>query len=353
MDTQTPTSRWAAHPQALNVMYANLEAYALQRQNAFVGTAGSVIERENANGVRFYVHQFYDATGKQRERYLGGPVGAPDANTKADELRARIVELKALVPTFRMLGREGFNLIDPRAYGTIAALHNRGVFEAGGMLIGSHAYGVLLNRMGIRVAAYTTDDVDIARREELAFERLPERDFLAMLSESGIEFLEVPGLDRKSPATSFKQRGRGGFHVDLLVPSKNETFPVVPVPELRAFATGLPYLGYLLAESQTGMVVAREGCCAVRLPLPERFAIHKLVVSRLRTGRNTKSQKDIDQASVLLAVLATTHAGAIESAVAALPRRAVKHLRAALASMRPALADRLPRAWEELTVHLR
>ncbi|MES1204485.1 MAG: GSU2403 family nucleotidyltransferase fold protein [Pseudomonadota bacterium] len=312
-----------------------------------------MIERENARGVRFYVHQFYDAAGKQRERYLAGPVGGAEADTRAKELRGRIGELKALVPTFRMLGREGFNLVDPRAYGTIAALHNGGVFEAGGMLIGSHAYGVLLNRLGIRVTAYTTDDVDIARREQLAFKKLPDRDLLATLKESGIDFVEVPVLDRKRPATSFKQPGKGGFHVDLLVPSKNETFPVVSVPELRAHATGLPYLAYLLAESQTGMVIAREGCCAVRLPLPERFAIHKLVVSRLRTGRNTKAQKDIDQAIVLLAFLATTHSGAIESAVTVLPKGAVKHLRAALGSLRPPLAELVPRAWEELTAHLR
>lgn len=348
MDIGGRTPAWTPHPQALAVMYANLETYALQRREAFVGTAGSVIARQNASGVRFYAHQFYDATGKQRERYLAGPIGAPAAEAKADELRARIGELKALVPTFRMLGREGFNLVDPRAYGAIAALHNRGVFAAGGMLIGAHAYGVLLNRLGVRVTAYTTDDVDIARREALAFEALPDASFLEMLNESGIEFVEVPGLDHKRPPTSFKQRGKGAFHVDLLVPSRDETFPVVPVPELGAHATSLPYLDYLLAEAQTGMVLAREGCCAVRLPLPERFAVHKLVVARLRTGRDAKSQKDLDQAATLLAVLAATHAGAIESAAAALPRRAGKHLRAALAGLRPPLAERAPRAWEEL-----
>lgn len=353
MDIRVPPSRWSSHPQPLNVMYANLEAHALQAREAFLGTAGSVIERENARGVRFYVHQFYDAAGKQRERYLAAPVGGADADTKAEALRGRIAELKALVPTFRLLGREGYNMVDPRAYGTIAALHNGGVFEAGGMLIGSHAYGVLLNRLGIRVTAYTTDDVDVARREQLAFGRLPARDFLTMLQESGIEFVEVPDLDRKRPATSFKQPGKAGFHVDLLVPSKNETFPVVAVPELRAHATGLPYLAFLLEEWQTGMVIAREGCCAVRLPLPERFAVHKLVVSRLRTGRNTKAQKDIDQAIVLLAFLATNHPGAIESAVTALPKGAMKHLRAAVGALRPSLAESLPRAWEELTVRLR
>ena len=348
MDTAPSWSRWAAHPAALNVMYANLESYALQGRDAFLGTAGSVVERKNAAGVLFYVHQFYDASGRQRERYLAAPVGAPAADRAADELRVRIRELKELVPAFRLLGREGFNLVDPRTYGTIAALHNHGVFVAGGMLIGSHAYGALLNRLGVRAAAYTTDDVDIARGETLAFDRVPEAGFLQILNESGIEFVEVPGLDRTRPATSFKQRGRGPFHVDLLVPSPNESFPVVPVPELHAHATGLPYLGYLLAESQTGMVMARQGCCAVRLPLPERFAVHKLVVSRLRIGRDAKSQKDVDQASTLLAVLGATHPGAIESAAAALPRRAIKHFRAALAPLGPALSRRAPRAWQEL-----
>jgi hypothetical protein len=353
MDIGLGVPRWTTHPPALNVMYANLETYALGRREAFVGTSGSVIARANAGGVRFYVHQFYDATGKQRERYLAGPIGSSTADAAAQDLRARILELKELVPAFRLLGREGFNLVDRGTYGTIAALHNHRVFEAGGMLIGSHAYGVLLNRLGVRAAAYTTDDVDIARREALAFETLPGRAFLEILNESGIEFVEVPGLDHKGPSTSFKQRGKGAFHVDLLVPSRDESFPVVPVPELRAHATGLPYLGYLLAESQTGIVLAREGCCAVRLPLPERFAIHKLVVSRLRPGRSAKSQKDMDQATVLLTVLAATHPGAIESAVATVPKRAAKHLRAALTALRPVFAERVPRAWAELTAGTR
>src|SRR5207247_4590790 len=135
------------------------------------------------------------------------------------------------------------------------------------MLIGSHAYGVLLNRLGVRAAAYATEDIDLARREALALKKLPEGGFLQMLRDSGIEFVEVPDLDRKKPATSFKQSGRSRFHVDLLVPSRDATFRAVPVPELEAYATGLPHLAYLLAESQMAMLAAREGCCAVRVPL--------------------------------------------------------------------------------------
>jgi hypothetical protein len=132
------------------------------------------------------------------------------------------------------------------------------------------------------------------------------------------------------------------------VPSPNEEFPVVAVPELKAHATGLPYLTYLLAESQTAALLAREGCCAVRVPLPERFAVHKLLVSQLRIGRGVKSDKDIFQASVLCAALADDHPGALEAALAEVPRRARRYLPPALEAARRHLEHDHPRAWEEL-----
>ncbi|MEX2163412.1 MAG: GSU2403 family nucleotidyltransferase fold protein [Sulfuricaulis sp.] len=349
-DTDRQHPLFIPHRRALTVLYADLESHALNQREVFVGTAGSVIERTNASGFRFYTHQFYDGEGRKRERYLAGPVGDPKADAAAADLRERIRELKEIVPSLRLLGREGFNLADAKTYATLASLHNHGVFAAGGMLIGSHAYGVLLNRLGVRATPYATEDIDIARRREaLAFEKQPEQGLLEMLKDTGIPFVEVPSLNRKKPPTSFKQRGRSRFHVDLLVPSANEDFPVVPVPELRAYATGLPYLDCLLAESQTAMLMAREGCCPVRVPLPERFAVHKLIVSRLRSGREAKSDKDVFQACVLCAALAESHPGAIESAVAQIPRRAKKYLAPAIEAAHRLLAPVHARAWEELS----
>jgi hypothetical protein len=340
---------YTIHERALTTLFSDIESHALSQSEAFVGTAGAVIERTNASDFRFYAHQYYDGDGKRRERYVAGPVGSVEADAAAASLRARINEVKDLVPSLRMLGREGFCLVDPKPYATLASLRNHGLFAAGAMLVGSHAYGVLLNRLGVRAAAYSTEDIDIARREALAFEKPPDDSFLEMLRGSGIEFVEVPELNRKKHSTSFKQRGRSRFHVDLLVPSRDETFPNVPVPELKAHATGLPYLGYLLAESQMAMLAAREGCCAVRVPLPERFAIHKLIVSRLRTGREAKSSKDLHQAAILCAALAESHPGALETAVAALPPRARKYRDLALRSLGP-LLEQHPRALEELGV---
>lgn len=351
MDTviSNKTRLFVRHSRALSLELADIENFALQQNEVFLGTAGSVITRTNASGFAYFAHKYLDGDRKHRESYLAGPVGSDDAEATAKALRERIAEVKDLVSTLRMLGREGFNLVDAKTYSTIAVLHNHGVFEAGGMLIGSHAYGVILNRMGVRATPYTTEDIDIARREALAFKKLPDQGLLQILRESGVDFVEVPSLNRKEPATSFKQKGKGRFHVDLLVPSPNETFPTVAVPELQAHATALPYLGYLLKESQTSVVMAREGCCSVRIPIPERFAVHKLVVSQLRTGREAKSIKDIEQASVLCAALAELFPGAIEDAVEALSSKMTKHFRKSLPSTRKLLENAAPLAWAELS----
>lgn len=337
------------HSPALMVLYGDLENHARMQEKAFVGTAGSVLERSNAAGFRFYAHQFYDGDGKKRERYLAGPVGSPEADATAEALRWAIADTKLASGSLRLLGREGFALADAKTYATLASLHNHGVFRAGGVLIGSHAYGLLLNQLGVAGAAYSTEDIDIARREKLAFAVLPEASFLEMLQATGIPFVEVPRLDARQASTSFKEQGRSRFHVDLLVPSAGEDFSVVPVPELQAHATALPYLGYLLADSQMSLLMAREGCCMVRVPLPERFALHKLMVSQLRTERGAKSEKDLFQAAVLLAILGEKHPGAIEEALRQAPASILSRLNQAIGQIRPLLERDHPRAWDELT----
>lgn len=338
---------YRAHPRALTTQYEDVERHGLDLREVFTGTAGTVLERTNASGFRFYAHKAYDADGKARERYVAGPVGDPEADAAATALRERIAEMKALVPRLRLLAREGYQRTDERAYATIAALHNRGVFEAGAVLVGSHAFGVILNRLGIAGPPYRTEDLDVARASALTLDA--PLVLLDVLQESGLKLFEVPQLNRKAPATSYKVAGRGGFHIDLLAPSRDDTYPIVPVPELHAHATGLPLLGYLLAEAQPGIVMTREGCCPIRVPLPERFAVHKLLVSKLRTNRNTKSAKDQEQAATIAAALGEHHSGALEAAIAAVPKRATKLLRAAVADVEPLLATAHPRAWEELS----
>lgn len=342
------TPLYFVHDRALMTVYSDLEAVAVNQTSAFVGTPGAIVRKENASGFLFYAHQTYDGNGTQRDAYVGGPVGDPSVEAATAALRGRIAEVNRNLKSIRLLVREGFAAVDRKTHATIASLHNHAVFRAGGILVGSHAYGALLNKLGARAVPYTTEDIDIARRRKLAFSVLPETPLLEMLRQSGIDFVEVPQLDPRVPSSSFKEPGRSQFTVDLLVPSPTREIAVVPVPELNAHATALPYLDYLLAETQRGVVISRQGYCAVQLPLPERFAIHKLIVSQLRSDRGAKSAKDIHQASVLSAVLAETFPGAIVDALAATPTDARTLLDAGIAASERYLSADYPRAWAEL-----
>ncbi len=337
---------YSRHEKSLSALYSDIESHARQAGSVFLGTAGSVIQRRNAGGTTFYSHQFYDAEGKKRERYLAAPVGAAEADAQADALLKKIAEIKTLVPSLRLLGREGYHLADPKTYATLASLHNHGVFGAGGTLIGSHAYGALLNHLGVHAAAYRTEDIDIARSEPLAFDPAPDASFLEMLRGSGVDFVEAPRLKMSEPSTSYKQAGRSRFHVDLLVPSAGQDFGVVPVPELKAHATGLPFLRYLIAETQSVALIAREGCCSIRVPVPHRMALHKLLIARLRSTGSSKSGKDMDQGCVLLAVVGDSDEQAILEAAAQVPVTARRHILAVAPLVRERLSEHHPRALE-------
>lgn len=329
---------------ALTTLFGSIDGHAKAGAAVFCGSPGSVTTRKNQKGVEYYVHRYYDGAGVQRERYLGL---VADALAEAEALRAKIDEAKALIPDLRLLAREGFQVVDAKTYATLASLHVHGLFAAGATLVGSHAFGVLLNQMGVRAAAYATEDIDIARREMLAFASPPAAGFLEMLRGSGINFVEVPQLDVRAPSTSFKQQGMSRFHVDLLVPSADAEILTVPVPELQAHATALPYLAYVLEQASLVTLISREGCCPVRVPVAERYAIHKLVVSQLRTSRDAKTDKDIFQAAVLLAALGDKFPGVIEVAILDLPKSARRYLTRAV----PLVLERLgahPRAMEEI-----
>jgi hypothetical protein len=279
---------------------------------------------------------------------LLGKSGDADVVTRVSTLRERIEVANATISRVRLLARAGFATVDRKAYYTLASLHNHGLFRAGALLIGSHAYGALLNALGVRASVYATEDVDIARREALALSGVPG--FLEMLRQTGIEFFEVPSLNHRTPGTSYAEPGGARLRVDLLVPSPNEDYPTIPVPELKAHAKGLPYLAYLLGASQEVPVLSSHGAVMVRVPVPERYAIHKLIVSQLRTKTSSKPEKDLRQAATLIEALIERFPGAIEDALQAVPKSAVKHVVRATQALKGHLPDSAETAWESLRI---
>jgi hypothetical protein len=114
----------------------------------------------------------------------------------------------------------------------------------------------------------------------------------------------VPTLDPHSPSTSFRVRGQE-LRVDLVAPliGKPRSAPV-HVPALNAFAQPLRFLDYLLVDPVTTVAIGRRDLVLLNVPAPERFALHKLLVSESRTAVfATKAAKDREQAMQMLEVL--------------------------------------------------
>jgi hypothetical protein len=84
----------------------------------------------------------------------------------------------------------------------------------------------------------------------------------------------------------------------------------------------------------------------VRVPVPERYAIHKLIVSQLRTKTSSKPEKDLRQAATLIEALVERFPGAIEDALEAVPKSAVKHIVRATEGLKQHLPDSAEAAWE-------
>jgi hypothetical protein len=169
-----------------------------------------------------------------------------------------------------------------------------------------------------------------------------------MLRATGIKFFEVPQLDCRMPSTSFAEPGGSRLRVDLLVPSGDDTYPTIPVPELQAHAQGLPYLAYLLGASQEVPILSPHGAVMVRVPVPERYAVHKLVVSQLRAKTSSKAEKDLRQAATLIEALVERFPGAVEDALAAVPKTAARQIKRAVTALERHLPESAEAAWEAL-----
>ena len=329
---------FSRHSSALGAAYGDLENHALAQRAAPSGTPGSVLERSNAGGFRYYARQTYDPSGRKVEAYLAGPIGEPAAEAAVAAARADVADAQAAQRSIRLLLREGYAGLSPKQYSVIAALANAGLFAAGAVMVGTHAFDSIANRLGIRTSSFATEDIDIARPARLALAReIPPGGLLEIIRGSGVDFVEVPGFDVRDPAVKFKERGRSRFLFEILVPTERGEPFSQPVPELRAHAIALPFLRYLVAESQPGLAMSRHGCAAVRLPLPERMAWHKALVAQLRTGRPEKSQRDLRQAATLLAALAESDAHSLAEAWKAVPSAAKTRIRKSM----PAIAQLL------------
>jgi len=333
------------HDPASQTKYQDARQLARSQARILAGTPGTLKQRTQS-GNKYWVREYIRVDGRKTDEYIGAANSVEPSTI--EKIRAEIELAKALASSSAALRLFGYQRIDRKPAAVLQVFFNRGLTRGGLTLVGSHAYGALLNELGILAAGYKTQDIDVARSQPLAVALPDGFNFEALLKESGLNFVPVPGMPSHRPSASFKLPGAELLAVDLLVPGE-KTGELIPVREMGAFAQAIPLLDYLIADQIPGVVLSPNQVIPVRVPAPERFVIHKLFSSQSRRSDRAKVGKDLAQAAVLTAALEDETPGTLSDAVRHLPksgRPAVKRGAAAAARL---LKEIHPAGWSLLS----
>ncbi|PWG62927.1 GSU2403 family nucleotidyltransferase fold protein [Spiribacter halobius] len=293
-------------------LYAELreQTLAIGATENLAETPGTVVPK-TVRGNRYLYYQYRDLSGQTRQAYLG----PDDKRTRrwVDQLRERahdraedLQRLNELRAAFLAAGGVP---MDSAPLRVLKAFADAGLLQPGpgsAVLVGTHAFNALGNLLGVRWRTHMrTQDLDLAGEADIDIAlRRPRTSAPDVLEQLGMGFIPVPTLDPRSPSTSFRVRGRE-LRVDLLAPQVGKaTGSAVRVPALNAPAQPVRFLDYLLEGAIPAAIAGRRALVLANVPLPERFALHKLLVSESRPPAfSSKAGKDRIQALQLLQVL--------------------------------------------------
>lgn len=271
---------------------------------------------KRVKGETYYYFQYSDPGGIKRQIYIGRKDSPLEKAVKSyQEARSLFHEDVAGIQRLCALLRAGEALLTDSASARILkTLADAGVFRLNGVLVGTHAFLVIGNLLGVRWAggSIRTQDIDIAAEPSLSIVFPgPDSDIPGVLDALQMGFLPVPQLDPGKPSTSFVVRGKG-LRLDLLTPLRGRRVqkPVF-IPRLKAAAQPLPFLDFLMSRPVRGAIVDGGGIL-VNVPDPARFAIHKLIVSGEREAMmHTRREKDLNQAAQVFSILLEDRPGDI------------------------------------------
>ncbi|MBD9650123.1 hypothetical protein IB267_17345 [Ensifer sp. ENS09] len=267
-------------------------------------------------GRNYWYFDLPTPEGKDKRSYAGPKDDAEiSARVKAHrEIKDDIRERRRLVS---MLQRSGGMASPDRFAGEVTkALADAGLFRLRAVLIGSVAFGCYSGLLGVRLpnTAIQTGDADFAQDFAISAEvedSLPP--ILEVLHSVDETFRAVPHQADKAKVAAFTNSVN--YRVEFLTGNRGSdeyTGKPSPMPALGgASAENVRFLDYLIYEPVRTVLLHREGV-SVNVPAPERYAVHKLIVSSRRLndapGR-AKRDKDLLQASLLCEALQETKQG--------------------------------------------
>jgi hypothetical protein len=299
------------HELAYRTQYSEIKERANTAGDFLRGSPGALYKR-TGTGHEYWYRVYYPAPGKQSEEFVG-----PADNEAADKaMRDRIAFAEWMAEQVRNLRKLGYQVADKGVASVLVELHNRRLFEAGLVVVGTLAYMSWLNEYGAMAVAARTQDIDLARRQRLKL--ATPVSFLSSIEATELPFTSIPRMPSHEPSTSVKLPGREGLRIDVLAPGA-ELGQTIQVAELEWHAQAVPYYDYMLEDSQKAVMLAGGCCIPIRLPRIERMIWHKLYSSTDGPRIADKREKDLVQAVTLAAILVEQDSGALKQSFSAAP----------------------------------
>jgi len=200
-------------PLVTQTVYARLLDLLLAAE-AGVPASGASLVSKTIRGRRYWYAQRREG-GKRVQRYIGSET--PEVEALLERWRQARSEAASRAELVAMARAGGATVVGAAEAQVLERLSP--VFRIGGVLVGSHAFAVLGNMLGVRwqEAIVRTEDVDIAHDHRIAVALAGEGQPTDMRKALGDSSPRFSALNPTYPATAFRVRGTG-VEVEVLTP---------------------------------------------------------------------------------------------------------------------------------------
>lgn len=190
------------------------------------------------------------------------------------------------------------------------------------VLIGTVAFQLYPNVIGFHLSssALMTQDIDLSVLRFAAPRAVDGEPLETVLKRADPSFTAL--MSRTDTLPKKFRSAATKLEVDVVTTPGRTVEPVL-LKSLQCAAEPLAYMDYLIADAITVVALHGPGV-RVRVPAPERFAVHKLIVSQLRPDRSPKRLKDIQQARELIEAMRATEPDVIDGEIAVARARGAK-----------------------------
>jgi hypothetical protein len=302
MDTQYST------PIAVSAQAAYAELLEVTRQQELsrsVGNLSGSFNKKTVKGATYWYYQFTEGTGGRTRQIF---VGRDSEKLRALVERAKAKDTSQIDRLAKSAMALGCAATTPAHFRIVRRLNEIGFFQAGGVLVGSHAFLAYGNALGVSWGDLArTQDIDFAHAGNAIELALPAN--LAIDTKDAIEhleagFLPVPGFRPKDKTATFISKVDKTLRVDFLTPMVHGKEKVFAHDGLGVNLQPLRFLEFLIEDVDQAVIISAVGAVMATLPDPARYALHKILVYVERRKTNPeKAMKDLRQAAALIEVL--------------------------------------------------